>query len=70
MSEVEKKPFRIRVRDVIIRIAVRIGKMVTCNKIMIKSSCCERNITTYVEDNHMSIHTYSTKEQDQLIKED
>lgn len=57
----EAKKLSVRFRDLIVRLFVRIGKLITCNKITIKSSCCEH------VDNHTETHNtniYNTPPQE------
>lgn len=46
----DKKPLRIRFRDFIVRIVIIISKLISCNKITLKSSCCDK-IDNHVETN-------------------
>ena len=61
----EVKKLSIRIRDVIIRLFVRIGKLITCNKITIKSSCCEL-IDNHTENHNMNIYNSPTRKKEDL----
>lgn len=51
----DTKKLSIRLRDFVVRVVVRIGKLVTCNKVSLKSSCCDR-IDNHTE-NHVTTNT-------------
>lgn len=63
-EEDEKKSIMVRFKDFIVRVFVKIGRIITCNKITIQSSCCEvKNV-----DNHTSVHnvTYNNTPESML----